>query len=165
MKKLIFIRHGKAEEESPEVSDFERSLTPKGKAISRRMAIKLLEKERSLGTVFTSPAFRALETALIFAGEYGINAEEIILNSDIYLRMSLQNLPSLLSCIKEDTNIVTLFGHNPSFSQIADNLSEDGCEFIPKNGIVCLSFNILAWSEIMRNAGRIEYHLKPGNIL
>jgi len=80
-----------------------------------------------LGTVVTSPAFRALETALIFMGEYGINAEDLILNNSIYFSLSLKNLPSVLSCVKEDADIVTLFGHNPSFSQIADNLSKEGC--------------------------------------
>jgi phosphohistidine phosphatase SixA len=34
MKRLIFVRHGKAEDGSPEISDFERSLTLKGKVIS-----------------------------------------------------------------------------------------------------------------------------------
>ena len=42
MKKLIFVRHGKAEEESG-ISDFERSLTLKGKVISGLMALKLAE--------------------------------------------------------------------------------------------------------------------------
>ena len=33
MKKLIFVRHGKAEDDSPEISDFERSLVSKGKLV------------------------------------------------------------------------------------------------------------------------------------
>jgi phosphohistidine phosphatase SixA len=33
------------------------------------MARKLVEKEKSPGVILSSPAFRALETALIFAGE------------------------------------------------------------------------------------------------
>ncbi|HEX7493785.1 MAG TPA: histidine phosphatase family protein, partial [Bacteroidales bacterium] len=69
MKKLIFIRHGKAEDPVHEISDFERSLTLKGKIISRLMAQRLMEKEKSPGIIVTSPAFRALETAFIFAGQ------------------------------------------------------------------------------------------------
>jgi phosphohistidine phosphatase len=161
MKRLIFIRHGKAEDGSPEISDFERSLTLKGKVISRLMARKLVEKEQSPGIILTSPAFRALETALIFAGEYGINAENVIVNSDLYYRMSFQNLPSILSGINEDAEVVTLFGHNPSFTQIANNLSKEGCDFIPKSGVIGISFKIITWSEIGRNNGKIEYFLKP----
>jgi phosphohistidine phosphatase len=165
MKRLIFIRHGKAEEDSPEISDFERSLTLRGKVVSRLMARKLVAKEKYLGIILSSPAFRALETALIFAGEYGINADNVIINSDLYYKMSLQNLPAILSGINEDTEVVTLFGHNPSFTQVANNLSKEGCDFIPKCGVVCISFNITRWSEIGRKIGKMEYFLKPENIL
>jgi phosphohistidine phosphatase len=165
MKKIIFIRHGKAEDESSGISDFERSLTLKGKVTSGLMARKLVEKEKSPGIIITSPAFRALETALIFAGEYGISADNIIMNSNIYYKMSLQNLLAILSGINEDEQIVTLFGHNPSFTQIANSLSNEGCDLVPKSGIVCISFNILTWSDISRNNGKMEYFLKPEKIL
>jgi phosphohistidine phosphatase len=165
MKKIILIRHGKAEDESPEISDFERSLTLRGKVISRLMARKLVEKEKSPGIILTSPAFRALETAIIFAGEYGISADNIIMNSNIYYKMSLQNLTVILSGINEDAEVVTLFGHNPSFTQIANSLSKEGCDLIPKNGVVCISFNIMIWSDIGRNKGKIEYFLKPEKLL
>ena len=161
MKKLIFIRHGRAEDPVPEISDFARSLTLKGKIISKLMAGKFMEKEKSPGIIVTSPAFRALETAFIFADEFGIDTEKVILNSSLYYKMSFQNLPDILSNINEDSEIVTLFGHNPSFTQIANTLSKEGCEFLPKTGIVCISFNITTWSEIGRNIGKIEYFLKP----
>jgi phosphohistidine phosphatase len=160
MKKLIFVRHGKAEEESG-ISDFERSLTMKGKVISGLMAHKLAEKEKSPGAIVTSPAFRALETALIFAGEYGLSADKIVLNSDIYYKMNLKNLIAIISGINEDEETITLFGHNPSFTDLANSLSKEGCDSIPKSGIVCISFNIDTWSEISRNAGMLEYFLNP----
>jgi phosphohistidine phosphatase len=161
MKKLILIRHGKAEDPVHEISDFERSLTLKGKIISRLMAQRLMEKEKSPGIIVTSPAFRALETALIFAGEFVIDTEKIILNSVLYYKMNLQNLPRVLANINEATETVTMFGHNPSFTQMANSLSSEGCDFVPKNGIVCISFNINTWSEIGRNIGKMEYFLKP----
>jgi phosphohistidine phosphatase len=161
MKKLIFVRHGKAEDGSSEITDFERSLTLKGKAIAREMARALMEKEKSLGIILTSPAFRALETALIFAGEYGIEPDKVILNSDLYFKMSLQNLPNVLSSLNEDTDVVTLFGHNPSFTQIVNSISREGCDIIPKTGIIGLSFKILTWAEIGLNKGKTEYFLKP----
>ena len=161
MKKLILVRHGKAEDDSPEISDFERSLVSKGKIISRLMAHKLKSKEKSPGLIVSSPAFRALETALIFAGEFGIRPEEIVLDSNVYHGISLKNLPVLLSSGSDDPDTITLFGHNPSFSDIANDLSKDGCDPMPKSGVVCLSFNIKTWSEIRRNTGKLEYFLKP----
>jgi phosphohistidine phosphatase len=161
MKKIILIRHGKAEDDSTEISDFERSLTLKGKVTSRLMALKLLEKEKSPGIIITSPAFRALETALIFADEYGISSDNIVMNSDIYYKMSLKNLLAILSGVREVEQVITLVGHNPSFTQIANSLSDEGCDLLPKNGVVCFSFNIMTWSEIGHNKGKMEYYLKP----
>ncbi len=164
MKKLIFVRHGKAEEEAPEISDFERSLTLRGKFISRLMASKLKTKEKSLGILVTSPAFRALETALIFAGETGINAEDVIMKNNIYHGLKLDNLQDIISGLSEETETITLFGHNPSFSDITNSLCKEGCDYMPKSGVICISFNIRTWSEIKRNSGKLEYFLKPEKI-
>ena len=161
MKRIFLIRHGKAEDESSEISDFERSLTLKGKVIAGIMARKLLEKEKSLGVILTSPAFRAFETALIFAREFGISTDKVIMNSNLYFKMSYLNMPALLSTIDEETETVTMFGHNPSFTEIANILCKEGCDLLPKTGIVCISFKIMTWSEIDRNEGKTEYFLKP----
>lgn len=161
MKKLILVRHGKAEDDSPEFSDFERSLTPRGKLISRLMAQKLKLKEKTPGTIISSPAFRALETALIFAGEFGISPEEIVLASNIYHGLNLKNLNLILSSVSEDSDTISLYGHNPAFSDLANNLSKEGCDPMPKSGVVCISFNIKTWSELRRNSGNLEYFLKP----
>jgi phosphohistidine phosphatase len=162
MKKLIFVRHGKAEDGSPEISDFERSLTLKGKSVSRMMAQKLKEKEVSPGIVVTSPAFRAFETASIFAGEFGIDQESILLKNEIYNDLTFTKLMHIISAVREDTESITLFGHNPSFSDITNNLCKEGCDSMPKSGVICISFNIRTWSEIKRNSGKLEYFLKPG---
>ncbi len=165
MKKLIFIRHGKAEEPASEISDFERSLTLRGKTIARLMARKLIEKEPLPGLFITSPAFRGYETAAIFAGEYGINTENIILNSSLYYKMSFKYFPPLLSEISDETDILMLFGHNPSFTEISNMLSKEGCDLLPKTGIVCISLGIKKWSAIKQNSGKVEYFLKPEKLL
>jgi phosphohistidine phosphatase len=161
MKKLIFVRHGKAEEQAPEFSDFERSLTTKGKHISKMMALRFMETGNFSGILITSPAFRALETAFIFASEFNIKHEKVHINSNIYFKMSLKSLFEILSDINEDIDTVMLFGHNPSFSEIANSLSREGCDYMPKSGIAVISFNVKTWSEISRNTGKLDYFLKP----
>lgn len=165
MKKIILVRHGKAEDPDLEISDYERSLTVKGKKISRVMAQRLLEKEREHVVLITSPAFRALETAIIFAETFGIEPENIILRNMMYYKMNFQYLPELLSLAKEEINTIILFGHNPSFTDIANILSKQGCDFLPKSGIATISFNVMTWSEIRRDSGKLEYFLKPEKVL
>ncbi|MBK9389985.1 MAG: histidine phosphatase family protein [Bacteroidetes bacterium] len=161
MKKLIFVRHSKAEEPSLDLSDFERSLTTKGKTIATEMALKLKEKEKYVGVIISSPAFRAIETALIFAGVFRIPSDHILMAGNIYYKLNLQTLHEELLRVKEETDVVTLFGHNPSFTELAGELSREGCNFMPKCGIVGISFKISTWSELSRNSGEIEYYLKP----
>lgn len=161
MKKLIFVRHGKAEDPASGISDYERSLTLKGKVISRTMGQKLREMEKSSITIITSPAFRAIETALIFAMEFGIEPEKIIVNSDLYHKMNLRYLPEILSGAGESSGTVMMFGHNPSFTEMANNLCREGCDFMPKSAIIGISFDILSWTRIREKSGKLEYFLKP----
>ncbi|HEX2921074.1 MAG TPA: histidine phosphatase family protein [Bacteroidales bacterium] len=162
MKKLIFVRHGKAEEDNPGISDFERSLTTSGKKVSGEIARAFFKKEVSAGMMISSPAFRALETALIFAAEEKKGFEHIVLKDALYFGTDIKKLNRILIETDNSINTITLFGHNPSFSEIPDSLSKNGCESLPKSGVVCLSFETNSWNEIDRNAGRIEYFLKPG---
>jgi phosphohistidine phosphatase len=165
MKKLIFIRHGRAEDPAGELSDFERSLTIKGKVIANTMADILLSKDDSKGLIITSPAFRAFETAVIFAGKYGIKPEEIRIDSNLYYNMNLKYLTEILKGISDDTDKISFFGHNPSFTEISDRMSKGGCEFMPKCGVAALSFSIDKWSAIKPGTGKLEYFLKPDKTL
>jgi phosphohistidine phosphatase len=161
MKKIVFVRHGRAEDSVSEISDLERSLTVKGKIISKQMARRFMEKENSPGLMITSPAFRALETAFIFAGEFGVKPDDIKIDSDLYYKASIKTLIDMLSKIDNGISIITLFGHNPAFTEMPDKLCARGCEFVTKTSVVCISFQTGRWSEIRPDSGKQEYFLKP----
>ena len=161
MKKIIFVRHGRAEDRTSEITDFERSLTTKGKAVSRMMAVMFRKTENDPGVFITSPAFRALETAFIFAPEFNIMPEDIRIESDLYERINLKILLGILKTVDGNINSVTLFGHNPAFTEMADRLCAKGCEFMTKTSIAGISFQTNEWSEIKPSEGHIEYFLKP----
>lgn len=165
MKRIVLIRHGKAEDLVSGISDFERSLTVKGKSISRLMAAKLREKISDPGVMITSPAFRAIETALIFAGEFGIKAEKLILYSDLYFKVNEKNFMEVLKIVKEETETVTLFGHNPTFTDLACYFCRESCDVMPKSGIVSLAFKVMTWSEIRQGTAEAELVFKPKKLL
>ncbi|MCX6335097.1 MAG: histidine phosphatase family protein [Bacteroidia bacterium] len=161
MKKIIFIRHARAEDPVSGISDFERSLTVKGKIVSKEMARRFKGNESNPGLFITSPAFRALETAFIFAEEFGIKPDNIMIDSNLYYKADIRHLLGLLERVNEDINTITLFGHNPAFTEIPDRLCESGCEFLTKTSIVCISFPIKSWKDIKLGKGKQEYFLKP----
>ncbi len=161
MKKIIFVRHARAEECSSSFSDFERSLTGNGKKTSEKMAMKLLEKEKDDLLFITSPAFRAYETAVIFARTMESDPDRIILRNELYSKATLNSFAAIFDELDDGIRSVIMFGHNPSFTEIPDRLSKSGCDFVPKTGIVCLTFLTNTWTGIMRERGTLEYFLKP----
>ncbi|MBN2632150.1 MAG: histidine phosphatase family protein [Bacteroidales bacterium] len=161
MKKLIFVRHGRAEDLMPDITDFERSLTAKGKVIAREMAGKMKQIESDPGLIITSPAFRALETALIFASVLGVKHEKVVLDGGLYHRAGLKYLMDLLEKTSNDIDTITMFGHNPAFTEMPDRLCKEGCEFLTKTSIVCLSFPADKWSALKPDTGKLVYFLKP----
>lgn len=165
MKKLIFVRHGRAEEQSSAISDYDRSLTNRGKIVSEQMAVILKEKENGRAVFITSPAFRAYETAVIFARTMDIDPDRIILKNILYSRVTLKSFAEIVSEVKDSEDTIIFFGHNPSFTEIPDRLSRTGCDFLPKSGIVCLSFRTDTWKGIVHEKGKLEYFLKPDKTL
>jgi phosphohistidine phosphatase len=160
MKRIILMRHGQAEEGNG-LTDFERSLTAKGKITSRQMAEKLKEKLNNPGVLVTSPAFRAYETALIFAGVWGISPDEILLRSSIYSSFNHEAVIRILKGISEQTETVTFFGHNPNFTSLASWYVRGSSDQIGKSGIVSITFDIMIWSDIKPAAGKTELHIEP----
>jgi phosphohistidine phosphatase len=165
MKKIIFVRHGRAEEQTSMINDFERSMTTKGKNISEQMALILKEKDKNHALLITSPAFRAYETALVFARILGSDPDKVILKNNLYSHATLNSFAEIIDKVSDDISLIIFFGHNPSFTEIPDRLSRDGCDFLPKSGIVCLSFKTDTWKGIVRERGKIEYFLKPEKTL
>jgi len=165
MKKMIFVRHGKAEEHTGSNDDYLRSLTDKGKTVSEKMARVLKKKEKNPAVLVTSPAFRAYETAVIFAKVFGYDPGTIVLKESLYSPASLKSFSHITGELDEKTDTIIFFGHNPSFSEIPSLLSVTGCDVLPKSGIVCLSFLTDTWKDIFRGKGTIEYFLKPDAII
>jgi phosphohistidine phosphatase len=164
MKKLIFVRHGRAEEAGSGCPDIERSLTARGKKVSEQMALILLGKKEDPGLFITSPAFRAYETCLIFARVFGHDPDKIVMKSSLYYKSGLKAFATVFEGIGNKIDSIIHFGHNPSFTEIPDRLSATGCDFVPKSGIVCLSFKSDTWEGIFHGKGKMEYFLKPEKI-
>jgi phosphohistidine phosphatase len=165
MKKLIFVRHGRAEESSSMIPDYERSLTTKGKDISEQMAQVLKKKDNVPAVLITSPAFRAYETAIIFARVLEYDPDKVILKDSLYSHATLKSFAEIVEEISDDINAAIFFGHNPSFTELPDRLSKSGIDFMPKTGIVCISFKTDTWKSIVHEKGTVDYLLKPEKTL
>jgi phosphohistidine phosphatase len=160
-RKLIFVRHSKAEDQSPDIPDFERSLTLRGKVNTRMMAVLLRQKGEDPGQIVTSPAFRALETALIFGTEYGISPAGMRLAPELYLDLTEDQFLPFIRSLSDDDETVTFFGHNPLISEMAAYFASDEPEVLPKSGVCCLEFIAPEWKDVEPGSGMTACFLTP----
>lgn len=159
LRKLIFIRHSKAEDHTAEITDFERSLTIRGKVNSRLMAGILKSRGEDPGRIISSPAFRALETALIFCREYGFSEKEIKLAPELYHGLSAKEFLPFVRRQDDKDHTITLFGHNPLITDMAAYFAADEPGSLSKTGIYCLEFEVAGWPDVEPESGRTLYYL------
>ncbi|MBN2682790.1 MAG: phosphohistidine phosphatase SixA [Bacteroidales bacterium] len=155
MKQLIIIRHGKAEEYDFINSDFERSLTKKGKQISRDIAEKLGKKGIRFDAIYSSPAFRAIETAIIFADELGFPFSEIKLKKEIYSGFCSESLQEILQTVENEHNAIAIVGHNPGLTDIASELTGYSDIYMPKTSVVVIESVAENWTDFFQQKRKL----------
>ena len=113
--RLYLIRHGKAEEHSPDGRDETRALTRRGRRQADYLAERLLELPPA--AIVSSPAVRARDTALQIAERLGL---QLRLDPGIGLGAGPSDVIDVIAGLDEPA--VALVGHNPTFSVAADIL-------------------------------------------
>lgn len=158
MKKIILVRHAKAED-SVTTTDKERSLVLKGKKQAQFVAEKL-KKTVIPDLIITSSAFRSIETALIFATEMDYPHSKIVLNEQLYYDYDKYFLVELISNFK-NVDTVFIFGHNMPISELAYDLAVGYKKSMQKSEALGIKFNISDWNDILKTNGEIFINLLP----
>ncbi len=155
MKTLSLVRHAKALPRSQGIGDMKRALVPVGRTDARILARHAKAKGIEPELMLSSPANRAVETAQIFAEEFGYPFESIVLNDAVYDEGELALL-DIVHSLDDQYDSVLIFGHNPSLTDFAAILVEDFQENIPKSGLVCITFKTKQWSKIAGSKGKLK---------
>lgn len=148
-KHLYIVRHGKSDRDFVDVPDYDRPLKERGIIDSYKMASILVQKKITPQLIITSPAIRAMHTAIIFARIFKFPLKKVVVNDTLY--MSSAN--KYLEIIKETDNSIDslmIFGHNPSFTDLANYFLHDKIEEIPTSGVVGIKFENDSWSNISK---------------
>lgn len=146
MKTLVLLRHAKSSWELP-LDDLDRPLKPKG--IDR---IKRVSKEdRSIfnktDLVITSPAIRALHTAVILVKEIDLEFNKVIINKGLYT-FSSKSVEIVLRTIPDKFDYVIFVGHNPAFTEIINKMTKRKIDNLPTASWAKIIFNEDNWSEV-----------------
>ncbi len=141
MKTIFLIRHAKSSWATIGLRDFDRTLEQRGHNDAPRMAKHLKKLGFTPDALVSSPAVRARTTAEYFAKEFNIPAQNIDCQQDIY-ESDEQTIAHIIRELPEEADTVFLFGHNPTFTYVADSYAKNAhFENVPTCGIVQIQSN------------------------
>lgn len=154
MKRLTLMRHAKSSWKDPEARDPDRPLNSRGRRDAPRMGKRLAKRGFCPDRILSSPAARAWVTAEAVAEKIGYPLEEIVADDRIY-GGGPEEITGLLRELDDRLAHVMVFGHNPTFTQLAVQFTRAPIENVPTSGIVDIAFEMDSWREIGDGKGRI----------
>lgn len=148
MKTLYLIRHAKSDLGKAELKDIDRPLNARGYADAYKMSSILKAQKIVPDLLITSPAIRAISTALIFCRNLQLDASRIIINPDLY-DSSVKEYKNCISKIDTKFKQVLLFGHNPTITDCAKKLLGSFPQEMPTCGIAGIRSEEGEWNNFM----------------
>jgi len=154
MKTLYLNRHAKSSWNNPSLSDFDRPLNKRGKRDAPLMGKHLSKKVKPPQVIYSSPAKRAITTAIQIAESFEINKNNIIQDQKIYDAV-VSDLIRIINSTPDKYDTVMFFGHNPTFTMTSNYLTDKYIDNIPTSGFVQINFDFESWSDIKADTGKL----------
>ncbi|WP_259067423.1 SixA phosphatase family protein [Mucilaginibacter sp. X4EP1] len=156
MKKLLLIRHAKAEKETVG-KDIDRPLKYIGMQDAAFMADRIKTEKIVPQLIITSPALRTKTTAEIFADHFKLPSPTP--NKAIY-EASRQTWLKLINQLPAEYDFIAIVGHNPGVNQILYYLTGDARE-VHTSTVALIDFDTDDWAAISGDTGKLIYYSSP----
>jgi phosphohistidine phosphatase len=156
MKKLLLIRHAKAEKETT-VKDIDRPLKYIGIQDATFMAERIKERSLIPQIIITSPALRTKTTAEIFADH--LLLPEPGIDKKIY-EAGRQTWLDVINHLPAKYDFIGLVGHNPGIAQILDYLTGEARD-VHTSTVALIEFETDDWASISGDSGKLVYYSSP----
>lgn len=154
MKRLVVVRHAKAEKAEEHRSDFKRPLAGRGRRDAAEMGHRLAKRGTQPDAVVSSPAPRALETARIVARELDFPWAEIQLEEGAYEAGGREWL-ALLRAFPDSVRCALIVGHNPGLTELVQTLAAAFSAQLPTAGVALLDLAVDSWATLRPGNGRL----------
>ncbi len=148
MKNLILIRHAKSSWDAP-LKDIDRTLENRGIKDAHLVAINSISFIPKTFLIYSSPAKRAAETAMIFAQNLSYPIDEIIFKNELYTfdEKQLEDFIKNLNNINEN---VIIFGHNEAITNFVNKFGDVLIDNVATSGFVSIKFDITNWNTLIK---------------
>lgn len=157
MKTLYIFRHAKSSWDLP-VADKDRPLALKGIKDAHLMGSHLAGKLSPPQVCLSSPANRALHTAVILCKQLQIPSEQIKITDELYDFYG-DNLLKVIRAQPKNLSHLMLFGHNNAITNIVNILGDREIANVSTCGFVELVFDVAEWYEVQ--TGVVKQFIKP----
>lgn len=162
MKTLILVRHAKSDWAGGAVSDFDRPLNRRGLNDAPLIGSFLKEKGIQPDLLLSSPANRALTTAQLIAEQLNYPAEAIVTNPNLYeFTTDIETLFPIIENTDNNIDTLMLFGHNPTFTYLANYFTNNKFDEIPTCTAVCLRIACNDWQKLCTSPATMDFHISP----
>jgi phosphohistidine phosphatase len=170
MRRLMLLRHAKAEKAKSGEPDRDRPLSGRGRRdapkIGTYMARHKLLPERAL----VSPALRTRETWDLL--DEALAAVPLVLYDEHLYDASVETLVKATQNTPREVHSLLVIGHNPGLHDLARLLIASGDvetrerlqENLPTTGLVIIDFAFDDWSKLHPHSGRLDRFVGPHSI-
>ncbi|MBT8130625.1 MAG: histidine phosphatase family protein [Gammaproteobacteria bacterium] len=162
MKQIALMRHAKSSWNNRELSDDERPLNQRGLRDAPVMGQRLAAMNFKPDIILSSTAVRAAVTARIIAEEIGYDTSTIVPDEDIYLAEP-ETLINIIRQIDNSHSSAMLFGHNPGFTTLSNEIGDAAIDNMPTCSIAVFQLEIEIWADFSRNRGKLVFFDYPKN--
>lgn len=168
MRRLLLLRHAKAERSQPGGRDHDRVLTERGRADARKLGGYLARHAFVPDRALVSTSVRTRETWALLAAAFD-KTPPVSFEDGIY-DATPQSIVQEIKSTGSDIGTLLVIGHNPGLQELAAMLVASGDidarerlgEDFPTAALAAISFAVQDWSGVHPHGGRLEHFLTPG---
>ena len=168
MKHVFFLRHGKSGWENPDLNDFQRPLTERGRHDVPIIGQYMAEKGYIPDKVMCSTAVRTQETWELLEPTLPDQERELRYSNRLYLAVPEQVINQVLAT-DDSCNDLLVIGHNPGMQQASMDFSNSRSnshfrrieDVFPSAGLAVLRFDRQSWSDIHPGMGELIDFYSP----
>jgi len=159
MKTLYIIRHAKSSWNF-DLPDKHRPLGLKGRRDVQKVGRELSMNENTPDKIITSPASRALYTALYVADDWGYPENDIEIDDRLYMA-DAEDILEIIKEQAEEVDSIAIFGHNPGFTDLVNHFSSEYVDNVPTCGVFSFHLKTDSWTEAVKAEAKTKMKIIP----
>ncbi|MFL9823508.1 SixA phosphatase family protein [Rhodoplanes sp. SY1] len=170
MRRLILLRHTKADPAAAGISDHARPLNARGLAAADLIGAYMARHHLVPDAVVCSTAQRTRDTWARVAQQLG-DPPAATFERRVY-EAPAQRLLATVRAVPDEAHAVLMVGHNPGLQELATTLIATGDveererlrEKLPTGGLIVIDFAVDTWTDVHPRGGRLDRFVTPRSL-